>query len=91
MESVDRLRMTQALYPALRRRRQTGWSEAALAQVIASSAEGYAFPTNLDRDPPLGGLAPETPQQVVGLALAEDWSAEQLTTQLDRMAERRRT
>ncbi len=91
MESVDRLRMTQALYPALRRRRQAGWSEAALAQVIAASAEGYAFPTNLDRDPPLGGLAPETPQQVVGRALAEDWSAERLATQLDRMAERRRT
>ena len=27
---------------------------------IAATAEGYSFPTNLDNDPPKGGLAPET-------------------------------
>ena len=26
------------------------------------TAEGYSFPTNLDSDPPKGGLAPETQQ-----------------------------
>ena len=37
----------------------------ARANVIAACAEGYAFPTNLDRDPPLGGLAPQTQAQLM--------------------------
>ena len=38
---------------------------------IAACAEGYAFPTNLDRNPPIGGLAPQTQQQLMKKALAE--------------------
>ena len=29
---------------------------------VAATGEGYSFPTNLDNDPPKGGLAPETQQ-----------------------------
>src|SRR3954470_7900969 len=54
METVDRTAMCRALYPVLR---TYGGS---VANVIAASAEGYAFPTNLDRDQPVGGLAPQT-------------------------------
>jgi ectoine hydroxylase-related dioxygenase (phytanoyl-CoA dioxygenase family) len=32
---------------------------------IAASAEGYSFPTNLDRDPPKGGMAPKTQQDLM--------------------------
>ena len=39
--------------------------------MIAACAEGYAFPTNLDRDPPLGGLAPQTQAQLMAQALAQ--------------------
>jgi hypothetical protein len=28
-------------------------------QAVVASAEGYSFPTNLDTDPPLGGLVPK--------------------------------
>ena len=51
MESVDRGAMAKALYPALRA--ASGLSARGIANVIAASAEGYAFPTNLDRDPPI--------------------------------------
>ena len=51
-------------------------SEEAANNAIASSAEGYSFPTNLDRDPPLGGLAPKTQAQLFKEALAEGWSAD---------------
>ena len=54
-----------------------------MARVVAASAEGYAFPTNLDRDPPLGGLAPESPQAVTLRALQEGWPAEALFAWLD--------
>jgi len=61
MESVDRARMVTELYPALLAACQNGkLSRAEAANVIAASAEGYSFPTNLDRDPPVGGLAPKT-------------------------------
>ena len=64
---------------------------AALERVVAASAEGYAFPTNLDRDPPLGGLAPESPQAVVCRALQEAWAPDRLHAHLDTLAQRRLT
>nr|WP_315238030.1 phytanoyl-CoA dioxygenase family protein [uncultured Albidiferax sp.] len=81
MESVDRLRMSQALYPALLQRAGLA-SDEELASAIAACAEGYAFPTNLDRDPPLGGLAPESQQALLLRALAEAWPVEQLNQAL---------
>ena len=75
MESVDRLRMSIALYPTLRRlllERKIPANEA--ANIVAACAEGYSFPTNLDRDPPLGGLAPQTQQALMAQALAENWT-----------------
>jgi ectoine hydroxylase-related dioxygenase (phytanoyl-CoA dioxygenase family) len=86
MESVDRLKMAKALYPALAR-----LSGRARANAIAASAEGYAFPTNLDRDPPIGGLAPKTPARVLAEALEAGWSAEAFAQAADEMAAKRLT
>ncbi|MEY2892633.1 MAG: hypothetical protein RJA98_2541 [Pseudomonadota bacterium] len=92
MESVDRQGMVRALYPALQSLRQSGaLSPPEVERVLAASAEGYAFPTNLDRDPPLGGLAPMSPQRWVRRALDEGWSAERLGAHLDTLALRRST
>jgi ectoine hydroxylase-related dioxygenase (phytanoyl-CoA dioxygenase family) len=83
MESVDRTRMTRALYPTLLSLTREGvLDHMDAARVVAASAEGYAFPTNLDRDPPLGGLAPESPQTLVRRALQEDWSPDRLSAWL---------
>jgi len=54
-----------------------------------AAAEGYSFPTNLDRDPPLYGLAPETQAALFRRALAEDWEPAAFTAALDEQAERR--
>jgi ectoine hydroxylase-related dioxygenase (phytanoyl-CoA dioxygenase family) len=92
MESVDRQRMVQALYPELLSLRQSGaLSHADVERVLAASAEGYAFPTNLDRDPPLGGLAPMSVHYWVRRALDERWPAERLNTHLNTLASRRHT
>lgn len=92
MESVDRGRMSRTLYPQLQALLQSGEFDAAAAdRVLAASAEGYAFPTNLDRDPPLGGLAPASPQQWLRQALAEQWPAERVNAQLDSLAQRRQS
>lgn len=89
MESVDRVRMAVTLYPVLRTLRQDDAFD--LDNVIAASAEGYAFPTNLDRDQPIGGLAPPTQADLVRQALAEDWPDDRLEQALDEHAVRRRT
>ena len=67
METVDREAMVTALYPVLR-----GYA-GSVENVVAASAEGYAFPTNLDRDQPIGGLAPQTQAELLRQALDEAW------------------
>lgn len=65
METVDRVSMSKALYPVLLDSKNRGMLNATKIDcAIAACAEGYSFPTNLDRDPPLGGLAPK-PQAVI--------------------------
>ena len=66
-------------------------SPRATRNVIAASAEGYAFPTNLDRDPPIGGLAPQTQAQLMRQALAEGWEAARFVAAIDEQAARRLT
>ncbi len=88
MESVDRTAMCRALHPVLLAQKAAGADERTLRNVVAASAEGYAFPTNLDRDQPLGGLAPETQAELVWRALQEDWSPDALDAELTAQAER---
>jgi ectoine hydroxylase-related dioxygenase (phytanoyl-CoA dioxygenase family) len=92
MESVDRARMCAALYPALRAWRAGGRVGAAeLDAAVACCAEGYPFPTNLDRDPPIGGLAPPSQQELVRQALGEDWPVGRFLAALEAHARRRET
>lgn len=74
METVNREKMVLALYPSLLKRVEQGeLDEEGMQAVIAMSADGYSFPTNLDTDPPLHGMAPQTGQQLLELALRERW------------------
>lgn len=68
MEEIDRTAMVRAVYPYL-----GSLTKAECAAVIAATADGYPFPTNLDTDPPLGGLAPESQQGLVARAVEEGW------------------
>ena len=91
MESVDRARMCKRLYPhALAAHRAGDPGGLALEAAIAATAEGYAFPTNLDRDPPVGGLAPESQQAFFLRALEEGMSESDFVAHLDAMAANQR-
>jgi ectoine hydroxylase-related dioxygenase (phytanoyl-CoA dioxygenase family) len=87
MESVDRERVVLAIYPELLERGDDPRAQTALR----SAAEGYPFPTNLDRDPPVGGLAPRSQADVVRAALAERRTPEELRGALKEHATRRET
>jgi hypothetical protein len=62
-----------------------------LDNVVAACAEGYPFPTNLDLDPPVGGLAPPSQADILRRAVREDWSPQSLREALRAAAERRRS
>jgi ectoine hydroxylase-related dioxygenase (phytanoyl-CoA dioxygenase family) len=90
METVDRLGMCRALYPALRRLHDdAGASPRALTNVVAACAEGYAFPTNLDHDQPVDGLAPPSQAELMHRAVAEGWSQSDVDAALQAHADRR--
>ncbi|MGI5439348.1 phytanoyl-CoA dioxygenase family protein [Streptomyces shenzhenensis] len=89
METVDRQAVVNAVFPVLLKRRAEGVGEPWLDRVIAASAEGYPFPTNLDNDPPLDGLAPPSQADVVRRAVREEWTPQALRDELRAAAGRR--
>ncbi|WP_261720044.1 phytanoyl-CoA dioxygenase family protein [Streptomyces sp. FZ201] len=85
METVDREAVVNAVYPVLLERGDAP----GVGHVIAASAEGYPFPTNLDSDPPVDGLAPPSQADLVRRALRESWTPEALRAELRAHAARR--
>lgn len=91
MESVDRAAICKAIFPALRAQIAAGqMPDPALEAVLGAAAEGYSFPTNLDRDPPLAGLAPQTQRAILRDAVVEGWTPDALTSALGGLAARQR-
>ena len=83
MEVVDGVRIACQVFPALRAAIADGrLDSAAVERVIAASVDGYAFPANLELEPPRGHLPPASQQDVLRQALAEQWSQTQLETAL---------
>ncbi len=89
METVDRTAMCKALYPVLARALAAEGDEARLGRVVAASAEGYAFPTNLDADQPVAGLAPQSQAELVWSALRRGLQPSEVSRQLDAQQARR--
>ncbi|MEO9576321.1 MAG: phytanoyl-CoA dioxygenase family protein [Tateyamaria sp.] len=79
LERIDRTAMARALFPALRDLGLTGLARTA---AIGAAAEGYPFPTNLDTDPPIGGLASESQAELLARAVDEGMSEAEFETAL---------
>ncbi|KAF4547953.1 Hypothetical protein D9617_33g038170 [Elsinoe fawcettii] len=88
MESVDTLPLVEGTWDGLREKySKEGWSQE-VRSFVQAVAEGYPFPTNLDRRPPAhGGMAPESEQGLVERALEEGWERERVVGELRRMRE----
>lgn len=88
MESVNRVAMIEKVYPELLNRiRANELTPRQLRDTIAAVADGYAFPTNLDTDPPLNGNAPATQADHLQEALENQWTCAEL---MDGLGERAR-
>ena len=86
METIVRKKMCIFTYPIA----QQLYAEKTLnineiKAAVAATAEGYSFPTNLDNDPPKGGLAPKTQQAFFMQALEENMKEDEFKTKLDEM------
>jgi ectoine hydroxylase-related dioxygenase (phytanoyl-CoA dioxygenase family) len=78
MEAMDRTAMVRAIYPSLLAMKAAGRSDRDVRNAVNATAEGYAFPTNLDRDQPIGSLAPPSQVDTVLAALASRLTPEAL-------------
>lgn len=87
MESIDRTAMVKALYPVIRDGR---WDRDQAGRIVAASAEGYAFPTNLDTDPAVGGMSPKTQGDLMNEALAEGMAPDNFFALMESLDARRR-
>ncbi|WP_338892179.1 phytanoyl-CoA dioxygenase family protein [Rhodococcus sovatensis] len=74
LESIDRETVVSALYPTFLEWTERGKGKE-VDNAVAASAEGYAFPSNLDLDQPVRGLAGETHAELVRHALVTRMSS----------------
>jgi ectoine hydroxylase-related dioxygenase (phytanoyl-CoA dioxygenase family) len=91
METVDRAKVSRAIYPVLQDRKASGLDPRRLAGALACAAEGYPFPSNLDLDANVDGLTPLSQAQVVQRAVDEDWTPDRLDQELTAYDVRHRT
>ncbi|MEM7336798.1 MAG: phytanoyl-CoA dioxygenase family protein [Chloroflexota bacterium] len=91
METVNRLLMIETMYPILLDKvKRNSISDSEVKNTVAAIGDGYSFPTNLDSDPPVGGNAPETAQQMVHRALENRMPVEELKSWLMEYADRQK-
>lgn len=88
MGSLDRARMCRSVYAELCRRESDGAHDT-VVRAAKATAEGYGFPTNLDRDQPTAGMAPETQCELLIRAVGEQLDAATFESQLAAQLERR--
>jgi ectoine hydroxylase-related dioxygenase (phytanoyl-CoA dioxygenase family) len=89
MESIDRAGMSRKVFAPLKHMAAAGTLKGrAFDAAIAATAEGYSFPTNLDRDPPVGGLAPRSQAALLRQAVLEDWQEQAFFDELAALARR---
>jgi len=90
METIDRAKMCVLTYPiAGKYFEDQTLSIFEIKAALAATAEGYSFPTNLDNDPPVGGLAPETQQALFLRALESKMDKAEFENQLKLMESRK--
>ncbi|CAI3934282.1 Ectoine hydroxylase-related dioxygenase [Commensalibacter communis] len=88
METVNHTKILSNIYPSLLKKYQNN-QLVHLEEIITAAADSYSFPTNLDTDPPVYGLAPMTQHQLVKTALTEGWDAQRFTQELNEINHKR--
>jgi ectoine hydroxylase-related dioxygenase (phytanoyl-CoA dioxygenase family) len=86
MESVDSLPLVEKSWVLLAEKHAREGMSRELDALVGAIAEGYPFPTNLDRRPPApGGMAPESERDILRRALSEGWKQGKVLDELAAM------
>ena len=88
METINLYRVIRHIYPALLTRLDT-ISTNELTALLMVACDGYSFPSNLDTDPPVDGMAPVTMERLTHTALAKRWTPAHFSQQLQAHFEKR--
>lgn len=88
MEIIDMYKVAECVYPALLRQ-WPSLSDLERDAIITACCDDYAFPTNLDRDPPIEGKAPYTHAHITRGALDEGCTLQQYSNEMKQLQERR--
>lgn len=91
IETVDTKRVCLAIYNELRERVRQGMKVDEWLAVVGAAAEGYPFPTNLDRDVPIDRLTPPAQSDLMTTAIVEQWSPDRFAKELDEYETRHRS
>ena len=84
IEIVNRARISKAVFRVLSVMVGEGrLKPREVEDVIAATAEGYPFPTDLDVDSPLTGMAPASQQDIMREALRESWDPSRFSRAID--------
>ena len=88
MEMVDSMPLIEKCWTGLGQMYRERGMSVEVEAFIAAVAEGYPFPTNLDRRPPApGGMAPESEQDVLRRGLETGISVTEVVQELKRLRE----
>lgn len=92
MEIIDSIPVVERCWDELTRLYDSSSSRSGeelsleVSSLVQAIADGYPFPTNLDRRPPApSGLAPESEQDVLRRGLGEGWTKEKVVSELRQM------
>ena len=83
MECVDSLPLVERTWDGLRGEYERDGLSAEVKAFVAAVADGYPFPTNLDRRAPrMDGMAPESEQELLVRGLESGWTNEEVIREL---------
>lgn len=86
MESIDTYPLIEKTWGILKEKFLKEGESVGVRAYIAAVAEGYPFPTNLDRRPPApGGMAPESEEQLLIRGLKDDWDLQRVLEALQEL------
>ncbi|KAA8650489.1 hypothetical protein EYZ11_007672 [Aspergillus tanneri] len=88
METIDTVPIVDLCWEGMVERYHASGNvlDAAMEAFVLAVADGYPFPTNLDRRPPApSGMAPESEQEIIRRGLKEGWGRERVVEELKRM------
>ena len=87
MESVDSVPIVERCWDLMAERfNRVGGLDRELNAFVLAIADGYPFPTNLDKRPPApSGMAPESEQDILVRGLKEGWNRQRVVEELEMM------